>query len=247
MASDRLVAGRPRLARQLARLSSVGLNFDPARAGRPEHGWRRDERLQALPAEAPGPPERHGSWEIAKRLMAGYEFADPSMVMAYYDPDAPLLGRDMLLEVRYGWLRLHVGCRVADVYESDGDIAGRRAHVWGWSYRTLHGHFEQGEMHWEVVKWRASGEVSFRIHSYSRAAPVRNPLVRIGFRLVGRREQMRFMDATCRRMRRLTEEVLRQGAYGEVIRSVAEDLTARGAPHASRAHDELARNVESPA
>ncbi len=75
-------------------------------------GWRHDEYCQALPPEPPGDPVAGGSWEIAKRLMADYEFADPKIIHAVFRDDSPFEGRDMLLEARflglgstsaYGW------------------------------------------------------------------------------------------------------------------------------------------------
>ena len=244
-AADRLIDD-PKKRRALARLRHAGLNFDPAQRDHftPQHDWHLDDRSEPLPAEPPGPPLASGSWEIARRLMRGYEFADPSIVRAYYDPDEPLEGRNMLLEIRFLGLRFPVGVRVDRVYDETTEVAGRKLRVWGWSYRTLEGHLEQGEMHWEVRKWLDSGEVEFRIHAYSRPSEIDNPLVRLGFRLLGRREQLRFIRSTCERMRRLLEEATRQGPRGEAVRRVAEEVTARPSSGASAAHDELARNVQ---
>jgi uncharacterized protein (UPF0548 family) len=97
------------------------------------------------------------------------------------------------------------------VYEETRTSDGRKTHVWGWSYATLEGHLEQGEMSWEVQKWLDTGEVEFRIRAYSRRAQIENPLTRLGFRLVGRREQLRFARNTCARMRKLTEAAIRDG------------------------------------
>ena len=118
-------------------------------------------------------------------------------------------------------------------------------HVWGWSYATLAGHLEQGEMSWEVHKWLGSGEVEFAIDAYSRRAQIANPLVRLGFRLFGRREQLHFLEITCERMRRLTEEVLRTDTGGGDVRRVAEEVTAHPAPRAGAVHDELVRNLDT--
>jgi uncharacterized protein (UPF0548 family) len=69
--------------------------------------------------------------------------------------------------------------------------------VWGWYYRTLRGHLERGQMSYEVWKWLDTGAVEFRIAAVSQRAPVRNPLVRVGFALLGRREQLKFYRHTC--------------------------------------------------
>jgi uncharacterized protein (UPF0548 family) len=241
------LATSARKRQALAALDHAPVSFDRSRRGEfePATGWRIDHRRQPLPAEPPGPPVPKGSWQIAQRLMQGYEFADPSMVRAYYDPDAPLEGRNMLLELRFWGLQFLSGVRVVDVHEETRTIDGRDVHVWGWSYATLPGHLEAGEMSWEVHKWLDSGEVEFAIDAYSRRAEIVNPLVQLGFRLFGRREQLRFLRITCERMRRLTEEALRTDTDADDVRQVAQEVTARPAPGAGMANDELVRNLDS--
>ncbi len=204
--SLREVLGRPDLARLLAELQEKELNFDPGRRLEfiPEHGWRIDSYRQPLPGEPPGPPVPAGSWETARRIMRDYEFADPSIVRALYRPDAPLEGRNMLLEARFHGLRFYLGVRVVAMLDEMRAEDGRRARVWGWSYATLEGHLEMGQMDYEVRKWLDSGAVEFRIHAVSRVAPITNPLVRLGFRLFGRSQQTRFARLACARMARLT-------------------------------------------
>ena len=183
-------------------LHDKGLNFDLDRRDEftAENGWRIDDHRQPLPAEPPGPPAPGGSWEAACRLMRDYEFADPSIVRAIYHPDEPLERRDMLLELRFRGLRFHVGVRVGGVNDEVREVSGRRVRVWGWNYRTLQGHLERGQMDYEVWKWLDSGEVEFRIHAVSRPARIPNPILRMGFRLLGRREQIRFARRACERM-----------------------------------------------
>ncbi|MFD7780744.1 DUF1990 family protein [Streptomyces sp. NPDC059753] len=38
---------------------------------------------------------------------------------------------------------------------------GSESRVWGWSYQTLEGHLEQGELTYEVVKRLRTGAVEF--------------------------------------------------------------------------------------
>src|SRR6185437_5314413 len=100
-----------RLARRVQRLSSLAVNFDSSRLD--EHGaqdgWRRDDLIESLPHEGSGEPIEHASWQVARRLMDSYQLADPRVVRAFYRPGTPLAGRDMLLRIRFGVLRLHVG------------------------------------------------------------------------------------------------------------------------------------------
>lgn len=202
---DGHVLGDARARRELEGLRRRRVNFD---ADPRDSGWTVDDYRQPLPRERPGDPVPGGAWETARRLMCEYEFADPSRVQAVYRSDAPLEGRDMLLELRFLGLRFDVGVRVAGVHDETRDVDGRRARVWGWSYRTLEGHLEMGEMDYEVWKWLDSGDVEFRIHRFSRPAPVANPMVRLGFRIFGRRQQLRFARRACDRMLRLTEAEL---------------------------------------
>jgi uncharacterized protein (UPF0548 family) len=200
----------PRSRDTLAGLHDRGLNFNPGElAGHPaEHGWRVDDYCAVLPAEDPGPPAPDRSFEIAKQLLRDYEFADPSVIQAIYEEDAPLESRDMLLVASWHGLRFRFGVRVGAVRDERTERNGRPVHVWGWSYRTLQGHVETGQMDYELVKWLETGDVEFRIHVVSRAARIPNPIIRLGFRLFGRREQVRFAREGCERMVELTTAAL---------------------------------------
>ena len=207
---DERLAATPRAQRALADLADRPLNIDPAQAAGagPQTGWNVDDYRQVLPAEPPGPPVATGAFEIAKRLMRDYAFADPKIVRAVYDPAHELANRNMLLQVRFGPLRFFVGCRVGAIVDETRSVDGRRVRVWGWSYATLEGHFERGQMDYAVWKWLDDGAVEFRIHVVSRRAKVGNPIVRLGFRLVGRRQQQRFARRACERMGELVQREL---------------------------------------
>ena len=164
--------------------------------------------VEPLPTKAPGPPEPGGSWEIARRLVIDYQLADPGQVRAFYDDRAPFEGRDMLLWIRFAGLRFGVGVRIGAAYDWTRDVDGRPARVYGWYYDTLEGHFEQGRMHYEVWKWLDSGDVQFRLHAISRAARTGPWVLRTGFRVVGRINQLQFYRRVCRRARRFTEAQL---------------------------------------
>ena len=240
------VMGSPQIRRRLQELADKPINFDLACVDStplPE-GWVLDDRCQPLPGEPPGAPIPGGSFEIAQRLIRGYEFADPSVVRAYYDPDAPLPGRDMLLRLRaLGRVDIYVGVRVGEVFDETRSVGSRSVRVWGWNYRTLEGHVEMGQMAWEVWKWLDSGEVEFHVHAVSRRAPIRNPIVWLGFRLFGGHERRVFLQSTNRRMVRFTELGLDPEAGEEPIRQAAGELTARRQPDDDPAPDELARHL----
>jgi uncharacterized protein (UPF0548 family) len=188
--------GPVRWGRRLAKLRDKGLNFDPARRDEytPENGWHADDVRQPL---APG------SFDAARRLARDYDFAEPSIVEGVFDRDEPLEHRNMLLILHFLFLRIPVGVRVGDVYDETRSLDGREGRVWGWNYRTLEGHVERGQMDWQV--WCFPGDdVLFRLVSFSKPAGGVNPIYRLGFRLVGRREQLRFLRMTAARMAELT-------------------------------------------
>jgi uncharacterized protein (UPF0548 family) len=194
--------GDARTERSLDELRGRTFNFDNAtrESWTEEHGWHIDDYCQTLPAERPGRPEPGGPWERAQRLLRDYGFADPGLVRATFRRDVPLEGRDMLLEARFWGLRFRLGVRVGRVIDETRVLDGRKLRVWGWGYATLQGHLEMGQMDYEVWKWLDSGAVEFRVHVVSRPGRIRNPIIRLGFRLFGRREQVRFAKRACERM-----------------------------------------------
>ena len=203
------------------------LNFEPGAGGQftTDKGWLVDDYSQPLPPEPPGPPVPGGSFEVARRLIRDYEFADPSIVRAVYHPERPLDQRDMLLEARFYGLRFRFGVRVGGVVDERREVEGRPVQVWGWNYRTLQGHLEMGQMDFEVWKWTDTGDVEFHTCRFSRHSRAGNPLVRLGVRLFGRRQQVRFARAACDRMARLTASGLVKDAAGMVPRSVTVDTS----------------------
>jgi len=187
-----------RTERRLRGLREKGLNFELRPVGEytPERGWHADALSQPLP---------RGSWEVARRLVEAYCMADPALVRATWDHDAPLQGRDMLLKLRlYRVLSVYAGVRVTRVW--DETRAGER--VFGFEYGTLTGHVERGRMDYEVCEQLDDGAVDFRIHAHSRPSGEGLPWVRLGFRLFGRREQLRFYARCCERIARLSAREL---------------------------------------
>lgn len=198
-------------------LRELPLNFDLERRAEytTANGWHIDDVQTELPAEPPGPPVPGGAWEAAQRVLREYRFADPGIITGIFYPDQPLEGRVMLLRGRFLWLTFFFGTRVGAVIDERRDDAEGARQVWGFNYQTLRGHLERGQMEFTAIKWLESGRVAFRINAFSSAAEIRNPLIRLGFRLFGRRLQLRFIHNAMERMRRL----------------VADDLATGGARH----------------
>ena len=244
--NDPTPSGSAKIQRRLAELTRKPLNFDLAALANASTrtGWTTTDLCQPLPGEPPGMPLAMGSWQIARRLMSGYEFADPSIVRAYYDADIPLERRNMLLRLQaLGVAHLFVGVRVGEVYERTRELDGRHARVWGWNYRTLEGHVEIGQMDWEVWKWLDDGQVEFRVHAVSRPARIPNLIVRLGFHLLHERERDAFLDSTKRRMRTFTELALTDEDPDHTIRDAAAAVTARRVRGANAAHEAVADRV----
>jgi uncharacterized protein (UPF0548 family) len=236
------------IEQRLASLARASVNYDPdgLDLGNPPDDWRVDHRCQPLPSEPPGDPAPGGSWQVAVRLIQGYEFADPSIVRAHYDRDSPLQGRTILLELRaLNLVSIHVGVRVVHVYDEVRRRDARDARVFGWAYRTLEGHVEMGQMDWQIWKWLDDGDVQFRVHAVSRPAPISNPIIRLGFGLLRGHERTLFLDSTETRMRSLTELALRREQIGDAVREASPRLTARRLPPDHPAHEQLARDADA--
>ncbi len=181
----------------LDELAGRAINYDPARAPEGdieavEGHWHVDSGATVIGRERPGAPEQGGTWETACRLVGEYEFADARILRGIYRRDAELLGRDMLLEARFFGLRFYLGVRVTGIIDEQRDTGEGPERVWGWCYQTLDGHLEQGRLRYEVIKNLGTGLVTFRVTGYSRPAPIRNPVIWLGFSLFGRWTQQRF-------------------------------------------------------
>ena len=208
---DVRLLGEPDAQVELARLREVAVNYELEGAPSVEDGWAFDDYCEKLAVEAPGEPEPGGPFEVACRLVRDYEFADPSIIRAVWLPDSPLDGRDMLLSGRFGPLRFLLGVRVSAVVDETSDDEGRPVRVYGWCYRTLHGHLEAGEMCYRVVKLLDTGEVQFRVCRYVKTERIPNPVVRLGWATFGRAMQVLFVKRSMSRMRRLVEAELIAG------------------------------------
>ena len=213
---------RPSLLARVDEASALGslrdreVNYDPARApedGSPEGHWHVDSSATLIGREPPGDPLPDGPWALARELVTRYEFADERILRAVYRQDQHLLGRDMLLEGRFFFLRFYFGVRVTDVCDETRDTVRGRERVWGWSYQTLQGHLEEGRISFEVIKNLGTGQIGFRVTGYSRAAPIPDSLVRFGFRVFGRHTQTRYYAAVQSRLYQLVQ----QGQRGEPL------------------------------
>ncbi len=181
-------------------------------------GWHLDRYDADLPPEPPGPPlppdDPRASFEIAWGLVRNYDFPDPKLIVGIYSPDDPLPGRPMLLRARFlgftFWFGVRIGREINEVRETE---AGR-VHVRGMDYATLEGHFERGQITFEIRKTESTGAVAFHVDAFSQRDRIRNPFYRLGFAIFGRMLQKRFARTASERMQRFTAEALRARATG---------------------------------
>jgi uncharacterized protein (UPF0548 family) len=178
-------------------LRALHLNFDSH-----EVGWRRYYSEAMIGLEEPGPPRRDGVFERAWRAVREYEFSDPGIVVAHFDRHAPLLGRDMLLEIQVLGLRYLCGTRVGAVREADAGSGSRGETVRGFRYDTLQGHLEKGS-EWFMVTKREDGQIWFRIHASWRPGQFPNWWSHLGFNLLARRYQLAWHRLAYLRLREI--------------------------------------------
>lgn len=199
-----------RLLARLAEISALEPTVDVAKRDSyvEASGWHVDAREIALPSESPGEPEADGAFAIASRVLLEYGFTPRRLIRGSFDPQAPLAARPMLLTATFLWMTFELAVRVTRVIdERRAGKSGEEA-VWGYSYQTLAGHLERGEITFEVRKQLSTGDVHFHIHSYSQTGHISNLIHRIGFRIVGRRLQRRFAEESLQNMRTLVMQAL---------------------------------------
>ena len=114
----------------------------------------------------------------------------------------------MLLTATYLWMTFELPVRVSRVIDERRESTSGAEQVWGYSYQTLAGHLERGEITFEIIKTVGTGSVRFRIASFSQTNHIANLVHRIGFRFVGRRLQARFAVESLQNMQRLVLQCL---------------------------------------
>jgi uncharacterized protein (UPF0548 family) len=196
------------------------LNFDPTQreSFTEVNGWVIEKFSTTLPPEPKGDPIKNGSWQLAKEVVTHYEFPDPSLIEGIFIPDDPLDQRVMVLKGKFLGFTFYFGVRIAgvvDEYRTDPEQG--KAKVWGYSYQTLEGHFEMGEIFFEVWKFVDSGAVEFRMHRYSKTGHIANPFYRLGFWLFGRHLQNRFAHQALERVNQLVVTRLEEGKKAQPL------------------------------
>lgn len=195
-------------ADQINSLSKLEFNYDVMtyHSAKDKNGWHIDHHEALLTMEAPGEPIPGGAFDRVKNAIRLYQFPDPRLISAVFDPDQELRGRNMLMQAKFAGFDFTFGVRVTEVIDEIRKNAnGQSLRVWGYAYRTLKGHFEIGEIRFEVRKNLETGEIAFEINSYSKPDRIPNIFYRVGFKIFGRSLQRYFATSSMERLRKLAE------------------------------------------
>lgn len=197
--------------KQIQNLSILNYNYDEKmyHDSKDKIGWYVDHYEATLAIEPPGAPLKEGPYAVVQEAIRLYQFPDPDLIHAVFDPAQALPGRNMLMFARFGGFTFTFGVRVGAV--SDDVRKNQRnedIQFWGYSYRTLTGHFEIGEIRFEVNKNLKTGEVGFIIDAYSKPDRIPNFFYRTGFRIFGRSLQKYFASSSIERLQRLSQQAL---------------------------------------
>src|SRR6187397_16149 len=140
------------LRERLERLTSASVNFtgtEEELTG--DRGWQHYHSDAVIVPQAD-----EASFARARVALANYQFSDPRIVVAHFDPKGPLLGRRILLEIRVLGLRYLCPALVTHVRHEPS--------AYGFRYDTLDGHIERG-MEWFLLTKESNGDIRFRIEA----------------------------------------------------------------------------------
>src|SRR6185503_9950024 len=116
-------------------------------------GWHHWHSEAVIARDADASDARFARARVA---LANYQFSDPGIVVAHFDPRGALLGRRIMLEIKV--FGLHCLCAaVVTQVRDEGDVFGFR-------YDTLDWHIERG-MEWFLLTRDEHGDIRFRIEA----------------------------------------------------------------------------------
>ena len=184
-----LVGWSPRgLRSRLQAVDAAETNFDCVEQEMTsEHGWRH------YSSEAVIGRDREGGLllERARMALVNYQFSDPAIVVAHFDPASALLMRRMLLEIKIFGLRYLCPAVVSQVRDEPG--------VYGFRYDTLTGHIERG-VEWFLLTEDDRGDIRFRIEARWQHGDLPNWWSCAGFAVLAARYQREWHRRAHQRM-----------------------------------------------
>ena len=176
------------LRERLGRVVAVSRNHHGSEAEMTgEAGWHHYHSEAVIARELEGDVR----FQRSRVALANYQFSDPGIVLAHFDPAGALLDRRILLEIQV--LGLHYLCPalVTDVRDQPD--------VFGFRYDTLEGHIERG-VEWFLLTRTEEGEIRFRIEARWRRGEFPNWWSRIGFMVLSGYYQRRWHRRAHQRM-----------------------------------------------
>jgi uncharacterized protein (UPF0548 family) len=161
---------------------------------------RRERRRHRCRARGTARPRR--IFARAAQAIIDYDFSDPSIVVGHFDPAAPTVGRDMLLELKVLGFRFLCGVRVHSLRE---EYYGNTSYF-GLRYDTLEGHIERGFEWFLLTKDHATGRVHFQIEAHWRLGQFPNFWSKAGFWLIGERYRSLWRRRAPERLRLIAQQ-----------------------------------------
>ena len=189
MAEWRLLRGwsSDALKSRLDRLAAQPVNAEAEEAMTGEHGWHHYHSEAVIARESEG----GAHLARARAALANYQFSNPAIVLAHFDPATPLLHRRMLLEIKVLGLRYLCPAAVTRVRDEPD--------VYGFRYDTMEGHIERG-VEWFLLTRSPDGNIRFRIEARWRRGALPNWWSRLGFLLLAGHYQRRWHREAHHRM-----------------------------------------------
>ena len=173
---------------RLERARTLPLNFHAAEQEmNGDSGWHHYHSEALIARES----ESERAFDRARVALTNYQFSDPGIVLAHFEPGAPLLHRRMLLEIQVMGLR-YLCPAVVNAVRDEKDTFGFR-------YDTMEGHIESG-LEWFLLTRNADGEIRFRIEARWRRGQFPNWWSRAGFWLLSRHYQRKWHRRAHRRL-----------------------------------------------
>lgn len=201
---------------RLSGLEELGRNF----AAEPgtftsAQGWHRSCSEALLSREPPGEPAHDGAFARARMAVQNYEFSDPRIVTAHFDPRLPLPGRRMLLEIRAFGFRFLCGVEIGKVVSDDDEEQS----LFGFRYDTLEGHIERGSEWFLLTQCKRTGELRYRIEAIWRPGEFPNWWSKAGFHILAPLYQRRWHVLAQHRMACLARDDVmpRRSAFGRLV------------------------------
>lgn len=176
------------LRTRVEQLASAPRNFEAKEEEMTgEHGWHHYYSEAVIAREQ----DSSACFDRAKTALTNYQFSNPDIVVAHFDPAVPLLRRRILLEIKI-W-GLHYLCPAAVTQVRD------EPRVYGFRYDTLVGHIERG-VEWFLLSKNEQGEIRFRIEARWQHGDLPNWWSRLGFMVLSGPYQRRWHRQAHRRL-----------------------------------------------